>query len=29
MDIQKNVEDDSTINVYPINEEEDEDFLVN
>ena len=25
----KNVEDDSTINVYPINEEEDEDFLVN
>ena len=28
-DMSKNVEDDSTINVYPINEEEDEDFLVN
>lgn len=25
----KNVEGDSAINVYPINEEEDEDFLVN
>lgn len=29
MDIQKNVEGDSAINVYPINEEEDEDFLAN